>query len=184
MGKFLNTDREAEVGLLWAPNCAETLKWAKISQKWITVCNKQIWSWQLPKTELNLQQEAGNGYSPFLYRKQHIVALSWENSTLHKVTMFWGQHPKPRGEINTPAGPKKKCVCEHTGEHVCMSVCMCVHTAVFLKWHIFSYCFSEENWLTLACVDISEVAYSGLSCDKKKTKKHALCSYCFILFLI
>lgn len=107
-----------------------------------------------PKT-LNLQQAARNGTSPSnvlslslsLYRKQHITASGWENSTLHKVTAFWGQHSHSLGVKLTPQLDQEN-VCECVRAHWWMCkhahtrVCVCVHTAVFLQWHIFPYSFS------------------------------------------
>lgn len=58
-----------------------------------------------PKT-LSLQQAARNGTSQrnalSLYRKQHITASGLENSTLHEVTAFWGQHSHSLGVKLTP----------------------------------------------------------------------------------
>lgn len=102
-----------------------------------------------PKT-MSLQRAARNGTSRrnvlSLYRKQHITASGLENSTLHEVTAFWGQHSRSLGVKLTPQLDQenvRECVCvwAHwcTCEHVRVSVC--VHTAVFLQWHIFPYFF-------------------------------------------
>lgn len=80
--------------------------------------------------------------SPALYRKQHITASSWENSTLHKVTAFWGQHSHSLGVKLTPQLDQEnvcKCVWAHWRTHRHARASVCVHTAVFLQ---FPYSFS------------------------------------------
>lgn len=89
---------------------------------------------------MSLQRAVRNGTSQrnvlSLYRKQHITASGLENSTLHEVTAFWGQHSRSLGVKLTPQLDQEnvcECVRAHwcTCEHVRVSVC--VHTAVFLQ---------------------------------------------------
>lgn len=65
---------------------------------------------------------------------------------------------QPRGEINTPAGPRKcvrVCACVRSGIRASMCTRVCVHTAVFLQWHIFPYPFSLEKLVDPSIVLIS-----------------------------
>lgn len=108
----------------------------------------------------------------FLYRKLHITASGFKNSSLHKVARVWGQHSHSHGVKLTPQLDEEKvwvCACRvlHTCKHVHMSVC--VGTAVFLQWHIFPYSSSKENWVTPTCVDNLKVFSSKFSCyDQNK----------------
>lgn len=68
---------------------------------------------------LSLQQAARNGTSQrnvlSCYRKQHITASGFENSTLHEVTKFWGQHSHSLGVKLTPQLDQENMyVCAHT----------------------------------------------------------------------
>lgn len=93
-----------------------------------------------PKT-FGLQQAVRNGTSQrnalSLYRKQHITASGLENSTLHEVTAFWGQHSHSLGVKLTPQLDQEN-VCEHTGVRVsmCMWVCVCTHSCDSSMTHI------------------------------------------------
>jgi len=99
----------------------------------------------------------------FLDRKQHITASGLENSTLHEVTAFWGQHSHSLGVKLTPQLDQENArVCANALASMCAWTCVCVceHTAVFLQWHISPYSVSSENGLTPACVGAVEVSRS------------------------
>lgn len=61
-----------------------------------------------------------------LYRKRHITASGFENSTLHEVTKFWGQHSHSLGVKLTPQLDREKarvCTLLPTCKYVRISVC-------------------------------------------------------------
>lgn len=95
-----------------------------------------------PKT-LSLQQAARNGTSRrnvlSLYRKQHITASGLENSTLHEVTAFWGQHSHSLGVKLTPQLDQENvrvCECALTYCRACACECVCTHSCVSSMTHI------------------------------------------------
>lgn len=119
-------------------------------------CQRQNWIYSKRQGMDTLPFSTGNRTSwPWAERIPHFTRLQ-----------CFGVNIQSPGVKLTPQLDQKK-VCVSTLASMCAWVCMCVHTAVFLKWHIFSYSFSEENWLTPACVDILEVAHSGFSCVTK-----------------
>lgn len=102
-----------------------------------------------PKT-LSLQQAARNGTSwrnvLSLYRKQHITALGLENSTLHEVTAFWGQHSHSLGVKLTPQLDQenvcvRECLSSLAYMRVCAWVCVCTHSCVSSMTHIPIFLF-------------------------------------------
>lgn len=99
-----------------------------------------------PKT-MSLQRAARNGTSGrnvlSLYRKQHITASGLENSTLHEVTAFWGQHSRSLGVKLTPQLDQENvrecvCVCVSVLVYVraCACECVCTHSCVSSMTHI------------------------------------------------
>ncbi len=104
-----------------------------------------------PKT-LSLQQAARNGTSLrnvlSLYRKQHITASGLENSTLHEVTAFWGQHSHSLGVKLTPQLDQENVcerVCVHTGVRASMCVRVCVYTQLCFFNDTYSHILSPKK---------------------------------------
>lgn len=94
---------------------------------------------------LSLQQAARNGTSQrnvlSRYRKQHITASGFENSTLHEVTKFWGQHSHSLGVKLTPQLDQENMyVCAHT---LSIRASMCTRVCVNTQLCFFNDTYSH-----------------------------------------
>lgn len=124
----------------------------------------------------------------FFYRKQHITALGFKNSSLHKVAKFWGQHSHSRGVKLTPQLDQEKVwVCVHSTAYVQGCAYECVYTQLCFFNDTYSHIPPprKTGWPQLVLITWRCSAPSSAAVTK--TKCHWLLNACFtstIFFLM